>query len=56
VRYVFLYRADDGTRRRLDLVVPADRHAAFAALVDAKLDARFALDVRRAYDRTPHEE
>ncbi len=40
-RYVFFYDAPDGTRARLDWRVPARHADAFAALVAAKLDARF---------------
>jgi hypothetical protein len=40
-RYVFFYDAPDGTRARLDWPVPARHADAFAALVTAKLDARF---------------
>lgn len=41
--FVFLYRADDDSRERLDLLVPKAQQSAFRTLVTRKVDARLHL-------------
>lgn len=50
-RYVFFYLDETGTRRRLELRVPAAYHEVFNNIVSAHLDARFDFAMQQAYGK-----
>jgi hypothetical protein len=49
--YVFFYLDEHDERRRLELPVPPAHEEAFREVLDARLDARFDLFLRRAYGK-----
>jgi hypothetical protein len=50
-RFVFFYLDGHGTRRRLEITVPAAHREVFVQVIRAKLDARFEFSMQQAYGK-----
>lgn len=50
-RYVFIYQDAGGERRRLEFTVPRPLRGRFRQIIAEKVDARFAVVLRRSYGK-----